>query len=313
MTEEFLKWFDAEWAEFLDKSFTDKITAKAWSLKAWKRFVALSATDPVAWIDPQNLESLLRDNEGALRYLTKHPQESDIALYLAVPTPSTPAPVAIEKCRDALDESNGLLVAILHERRDPDEILQQVADNRAAIQFAAPKCPYPRQLGNGLTQDCEWPVCGCDPHADKVIAALQESGILRDTTPPTRPDGDDEHELFLHYWCHGAPENLRAKWRENVSELLDAPNANEKMQAASPPAQPDTPQGNDAPAPRAPSPVAVLRDLLNIAYASGWGVSGEGYNSEYPRRHFSEHRWNEARDRVIDDLLARIEPPKDPT
>lgn len=27
-------------------------------------------------------------------------------------------------------------------------------------------------------QDCDWPVCGCDPYADKVIAALQESGKL---------------------------------------------------------------------------------------------------------------------------------------
>jgi hypothetical protein len=28
-------------------------------------------------------------------------------------------------------------------------------------------------------QDCDWPVCGCDPYADKVIEALQESGKLR--------------------------------------------------------------------------------------------------------------------------------------
>ena len=27
-------------------------------------------------------------------------------------------------------------------------------------------------------QDCDWPVCGCDPYADKVIAALQESGMM---------------------------------------------------------------------------------------------------------------------------------------
>jgi len=27
-------------------------------------------------------------------------------------------------------------------------------------------------------QDCDWPMCGCDPYADKVIAALQESGKL---------------------------------------------------------------------------------------------------------------------------------------
>lgn len=40
----------------------------------------------------------------------------------------------------------------------------------------------------GLTdppQDCDWPNCGCDPYADKVLAALEEQapglfGIMRD-------------------------------------------------------------------------------------------------------------------------------------
>src|SRR5688572_5851451 len=27
-------------------------------------------------------------------------------------------------------------------------------------------------------QDCNWPVCGCDPYADKVIAALEDYGAL---------------------------------------------------------------------------------------------------------------------------------------
>jgi len=33
--------------------------------------------------------------------------------------------------------------------------------------------------------DCEWPTCGCDPHADKVIAALEESGAF--ASPSTDP------------------------------------------------------------------------------------------------------------------------------
>jgi len=28
--------------------------------------------------------------------------------------------------------------------------------------------------------DCAWPGCGCDPYADKVIEALQESGALKE-------------------------------------------------------------------------------------------------------------------------------------
>lgn len=26
--------------------------------------------------------------------------------------------------------------------------------------------------------DCDWPMCGCDPYANKVVEALQESGLL---------------------------------------------------------------------------------------------------------------------------------------
>lgn len=32
-------------------------------------------------------------------------------------------------------------------------------------------------VGASDPQDCDWPVCGCDPYADKVIAAIQESGF----------------------------------------------------------------------------------------------------------------------------------------
>jgi hypothetical protein len=30
-------------------------------------------------------------------------------------------------------------------------------------------------------QDCDWPLCGCDPYADKVIEALIERGRLQVT------------------------------------------------------------------------------------------------------------------------------------
>jgi hypothetical protein len=41
------------------------------------------------------------------------------------------------------------------------------------------KCKADRSgIGGNDPQDCDWPGCGCDPHADKVIAALQESGKL---------------------------------------------------------------------------------------------------------------------------------------
>ncbi len=32
--------------------------------------------------------------------------------------------------------------------------------------------------GGNTPADCDWPVCGCDPYAGKVIAALEEAGHL---------------------------------------------------------------------------------------------------------------------------------------
>ena len=37
---------------------------------------------------------------------------------------------------------------------------------------------------NSADQDCDWPLCGCDPYADKVIAALGEQYAPFDTEDP---------------------------------------------------------------------------------------------------------------------------------
>lgn len=37
-------------------------------------------------------------------------------------------------------------------------------------------CSARRSVGAELPQDCDWPCCGCDPAADRVIAALEEMG-----------------------------------------------------------------------------------------------------------------------------------------
>lgn len=34
--------------------------------------------------------------------------------------------------------------------------------------------------GGNDPADCDWPACGCDPYANKVIDALYESGVLPD-------------------------------------------------------------------------------------------------------------------------------------
>lgn len=44
--------------------------------------------------------------------------------------------------------------------------------------------------------DCNWPVCGCDPHADKVIAALEEMGVrmIEHAPSPHPPEGKEREE-----------------------------------------------------------------------------------------------------------------------
>lgn len=43
--------------------------------------------------------------------------------------------------------------------------------------------------------DCDWPVCGCDPHANKVIESLEEQGVLS-THPPAPAVGPDVREAL---------------------------------------------------------------------------------------------------------------------
>lgn len=45
--------------------------------------------------------------------------------------------------------------------------------------------------------DCGWPTCGCDPHADKVIAALEEQGHAAPVAqePVASPGAESEHHL----------------------------------------------------------------------------------------------------------------------
>jgi hypothetical protein len=60
----------------------------------------------------------------------------------------------------------------------------------------------------GLTdppQDCDWPWCGCDPHADRVLAALQEEGRL--TAGTSVPNDATARSSLVPYrnvsWMHG--------------------------------------------------------------------------------------------------------------
>lgn len=65
-----------------------------------------------------------------------------------------------------------------------DEAARQLSAISALTEPPEPAFTCKARIGAGANdpQDCDWPICGCDPAADKVIAALEEMGAL--TEPP---------------------------------------------------------------------------------------------------------------------------------
>lgn len=58
-----------------------------------------------------------------------------------------------------------------------DGLLAEFAESREPAAQPAFKCKArSANMGANDPQECDWPMCECDPYADKVIAALQESG-----------------------------------------------------------------------------------------------------------------------------------------
>ncbi|NOV17848.1 hypothetical protein E5S70_17495 [Ensifer adhaerens] len=64
--------------------------------------------------------------------------------------------------------------------------------------------------GGSDPADCDWPLCGCDPHADRVIAALDEIGYaapVADSEPVSVPEGWTlRHDNFKR-WCIFGPDD----------------------------------------------------------------------------------------------------------
>ena len=106
------------------------------------------------------------------------------------------------------DKLNGTPCAEIRWQQDREELQAQIADLKSdtALKQAWADVENLRKerddaLANSATyecrarigrapdpQDCNWPLCGCDPHADKVIAALEESGILNVTAAAEERD-----------------------------------------------------------------------------------------------------------------------------
>lgn len=66
-------------------------------------------------------------------------------------------------------------------RKDAIDAVKCITELRAQISDPVSfKCGA-RHANTGANDpaECDWPVCGCDPYATKVIEALQESGVLK--------------------------------------------------------------------------------------------------------------------------------------
>lgn len=79
-------------------------------------------------------------------------------------------------------------------------------------------------MGANDPADCGWPTCGCDPYAGKVIAVLQESGVLQMGRAPLVPDGwqlvpVEPSEEMMVAWDDAY---LGRRWRGGVVEAWRA-------------------------------------------------------------------------------------------
>jgi hypothetical protein len=57
-------------------------------------------------------------------------------------------------------------------------------------------------------QDCDWPFCGCDPHADKVIAHLQECGLLREKSASSETQEERSERSLIAAILADYPDEL---------------------------------------------------------------------------------------------------------
>lgn len=64
--------------------------------------------------------------------------------------------------------------------------------------------------------DCDWPTCGCDPHADKVITALEEQCLLLSASPV-----GETVAHALNEWADLGSNALQ--WLRNIKDDVSTP------------------------------------------------------------------------------------------
>lgn len=126
--------------------------------------------------------------------------------------------------------------------------------------------------------DCDWPVCGCDPAASKVIEALQESGTLTGDDPTARAALETAFDALLALKT-AVKDAGTMNGREYVDLGIQVNNALDKAKGAlaaspTPPAKTEGPALKDA--------AQAVVDAHDVLISTG----GRGFH-----RHMEEPLW----------------------
>ncbi len=106
-------------------------------------------------------------------------------------------------------------------------------NKRAAPETSAFRCKANRTADP--PQDCDWPHCGCDPKADKVLEALSEEGVLDDAARYRylrQPGNAIVYAKDRNAWGQNASGHVRYDTAEQLDAAIDAARGAQKAAAA---------------------------------------------------------------------------------
>lgn len=97
----------------------------------------------------------------------------------------------------------------------------EIASLRAQLDGAKAKsnwkCKAPGYFGD---QDCDWPNCGCDPHAERVISGLREHGFMDpDTVKEFEAETRDEARRKAIDQCAAIADERAAICADAVAKI----------------------------------------------------------------------------------------------
>jgi hypothetical protein len=184
-------------------SLADQIAAVIETLEIAKDFLHESGTDPEAWLDTAigDLRGILKVSalaqpkyatdddvrDSAKRMMKKHAKSLEALVQGVQPSPER-SPTPCINCGEQHDGSfttgfegdinEGAVGPLCSQcweflRDTFQRALLAENERLRSEQLKAWTCKARRTADP--PQDCTWPSCGCDPYADKVIAALEEA------------------------------------------------------------------------------------------------------------------------------------------